>query len=173
MANRTLTVLAIPAFAMVCALALAQGAPPPPGWGKPKPLPPANGEGQVTFKHAGTPFTLPLNKIEIDTSVKDMFMVSLVYVDAAQANKLSLAFTSMPKLGKNDPLMITGFIVETKAHGLSRHAANRGKCSLSVTTLAAQDVSGSLSCTGLTDMSATAATPDVTDVRFEGRLKAK
>ena len=173
MPNRTVTTLTFTSLVLACAMALAQGVPPPPGWGQPKPLPPANGQGQVSFKQAGTAYTLPLNQIEISTSTKDLFMVSLVYVDAAQANKLSLAFSSMPKLGKNDPLMITGFIVETKAHGLSRHAANRGKCTLAVGTLTAQAVSGTLSCTGLTDMAATGTAPDVTDVTFEGRLKAK
>ena len=94
---------------LVCSPALAEGPPPPPGWGQPRALPPANGDGQVTFKHGGNPVTLPLNKIEIDTSVKDMFIVSLTYVDPAQENRLELTFGSMPRLGKNDPRNITGF----------------------------------------------------------------
>jgi hypothetical protein len=96
----------------------------PRGWGQPKALPPANGEGQVAFKQGGATMTLPLNKIEIDTTQKDMLMVSLIYVDAKRENKLELYFTSMPKLGKNVPLMVTGFLVNTKARGLSRLAAN-------------------------------------------------
>jgi hypothetical protein len=117
--------------------------------------------------------TLPLNKIEIDTSVKDMFIVSLTYVDPAQENRLELTFGSMPKLGKADPRNITGFLVKTKAKGLSRAAANRSKCDLAVAKVTGQEVSGTLSCTGLADMSAEAAAPDVTDVRFDGKLKAR
>jgi hypothetical protein len=157
----------------ICAPVLAQGVPPPPGFGQPAPLPPANGQGQVTFNHGGTTLTLPLNKIEIDTSTADMFMVSLTYVDAKQENRLDLHFASMPKLGKNDPRLISGFIVKTKAHGLSRDAGNRTKCDLVIAGLTAQDVSGTLSCKGMTDMSATNAAPDVTDVKFDGKLKAK
>jgi hypothetical protein len=158
---------------LVCSPALAEGPPPPPGWGQPRALPPANGDGQVTFKHGGNPVTLPLNKIEIDTSVKDMFIVSLTYVDPAQENRLELTFGSMPRLGKNDPRNITGFLVKTKAKGLSRAAANRSKCDLAVVKVTGQEVSGTLSCTGLTDMSAETAAPDVTDVRFDGKLKAR
>lgn len=173
MPNRTVSAPAFVSCVLACSLAFAQGAPPPPGWGQPRPLPPANGQGQVSFKQAGTPFTLPLQRIEITKPTPDMIMVSLEYVDATQANKLSLAFASMPKLGKNDPLTITGFMVETKAHGLSRHAANRGKCTLSLASLTDQAVSGTLACTALTDMAATGTAPDVTDVKFEGRLAGK
>jgi len=79
----------------------------------------------------------------------------------------------MPKLGKADPRNITGFLVKTKAKGLSRAAANRSKCDLAVAKVTGQEVSGTLSCTGLADMSAEAAAPDVTDVRFDGKLKAR
>ena len=94
-------------------------------------------------------------------------------MDAAQANKLTLAFMSMPKLGKSDPLMVSGFLVQTKAHGLSRHAANKGKCTLALASLTPQAVSGTLACTAMTDMAATGTAPDVTEVKFEGRLNAK
>ena len=174
MRKGTLTVpLVILLSTVICSLALAQGQPPPPGWGQPAPLPPANGEGQVAFSHGGTPMTLPLNAIKIDTTTPDMFMVSLTYVDATQENKLTLAFASMPKLGKNDPRLISGFVVQTKAHGLSRDAGNKTKCDFAISRLTAQDVSGTLSCTGMTDMSAENAAPDVTGVKFDGRLKAK
>jgi hypothetical protein len=173
MRRRALATL-LPLFSvLVCSPALAEGPPPPPGWGQPKPLPPANGEGQVTFRQGGSPVTLPLNKLEIDTSVKDMFVVSLTYVDAGQENRLELTFASMPKLGKSDPRSITGFLVQTKAKGLSRAAANKSKCDLAISKVTGQEVSGTLSCTGLTDMSAEAAAPDVTDVRFDAKLKAR
>ena len=77
MPNRTVATCAFASIVLACSLALAQGAPPPPGWGKPAPLPPANGQGQVSFKQAGTPFTLPLQKIEITNPSPDMIMVSL------------------------------------------------------------------------------------------------
>jgi len=157
----------------ICSAALAQGVPPPPGFGQPSPLPPANGEGQVTFNHGGTALTLPLNKIEIDTTTPDMIMVSLIYVDAKQGNKLELYFTSMPKLGKNDPRLITGFTVKTQAHGFSKSSANKTKCDFVIGKLTAQEVSGTLSCKAMTDMSAENAAPDVTDVKFDGRLKAR
>jgi hypothetical protein len=173
MRNSSAAALAFLLSVVTCSPALAQGQPPPPGWGQPAPLPPANGEGQITFNHGGTALTLPLNKIEIDTSTPDMIMVSLIYVDAKQENKLELYFTSMPKLGKNDPRLITGFTVKTKAHGLSKSSANRTKCDFVIGKLTTQDVSGTLSCKGMTDMSAQDAAPDVTDVKFDGRLKAK
>jgi hypothetical protein len=157
---------------LFCSLALAQREPPP-GWGQPAPLPPANGQGQVTFDHGGTAFTLPLNKIEIDTSTPDMFIVSLTYVDAKQENKLQLTFGSMPKLGKNDPHPISGFVVTTKAHGLSKTSGNKTKCDFVITKLTAQDAAGTLSCKGMTDMSAENAAPDVTGVKFDGRLNPK
>jgi hypothetical protein len=173
MRRRTPTTLLSLLSALVCSPALAAGPPPPAGWGQPRAAPPANGEGQVTFKHGGNALTLPLQKIEIDTSVKDMFIVSLTYVDARQENRLELTFGSMPKLGKNDPRQITGFLVTTRAKGLSRAAANRSKCDLAIQKVTAQEASGTLSCTGLTDMSAEQAAPDVTDVRFAGKLKAQ
>lgn len=153
--------------------ALAEGPPPPPGWGKPAALPPANGEGRVTFKHGGRALALPLNRVEIDTKVKDMFMVSLAYVDTAQENKLDLAFASMPKLGGSDPRTITGFLVKTSAQGLSRHAANRTRCDFAISRLTAEEVSGTLSCKGMADLSAEKSAPDVTDVRFDAKLKPK
>jgi hypothetical protein len=117
MRKTTMTALAFLFSTAICCLALAQGQAPPPGWGQPAPLPPANGEGQVTFNHGGTALALPLNKIEIDTSTPDLILVSLTYVDGKQENKLQLSFGSMPKLGKNDPHPISGFVVETKARG--------------------------------------------------------
>jgi hypothetical protein len=173
MQKSTTAALALFLSLAICSPVLAQGVPPPAGFGEAPPLPPANGLGQVTFNQGGTTLTLPLSKIEIDTSTSDMFMVSLTYVDATQENRLDLHFTSMPKLGKNDPRLISGFIVRTKAHGLSRDAGNRTKCDLVIAGLTAQAVSGTLSCKGMTDMSATNAAPDVTDVKFDGRVKAK
>ena len=164
---------AIVAVLGLVSLARAEGPPPPPGWGKPAPLPPANGTGKVTFKHGGTPMALPLNEITIDSGQPDMLIVSLAYVDASQENKLDLTFASMPKLGKNDPHPITGFVVRTKAHGLSKDSANRTKCDLVIVTLTKAEVSGTLSCKGMTDMSAQEAAPDVTDVKFEGKVNAK
>jgi len=117
--------------------------------------------------------SLPLNKIEIDTKVKDMFIVSLTYVDAKQENKLELTFGSMPKLGKNDPHPITGFVVTTKAHGVSKNSASKTKCDFAISKATAQEVSGTLSCKGMTDWSAEKAAPDVTDVKFDGKLKAQ
>jgi hypothetical protein len=67
----------------------------------------------------------------------------------------------------------SGFVVKTTAHGLSKDSANRTKCDFVIAKLTAQDVSGTLSCKGMTDMSAENAAPDVTDVKFDGRLKAK
>jgi hypothetical protein len=173
MGRRTPTTLLSLLSVLAGSPALAAGPPPPAGWGQPRALPPANGEGQVTFKHGGNALTLPLQKIEIDTSVKDMFIVSLTYVDARQENRLELTFGSMPKLGKSDPRQITGFLVKTKAKGLSRAAANRSKCDLAIQKVTGQEASGTLSCTGLTDMSAEQAAPDVTDVRFAGKRKAQ
>jgi hypothetical protein len=173
MRTGTVTALVLLLSLATCSLALAQGQAPPPGWGQPAPLPPANGQGQVTFNHGGTLLMLPLNMIEIDTSTPDMFIVSLIYVDATQENKLELTFGSMPKLGKNDPHPMTGFVVKTKAQGLSKTSGSKTKCDFVITGLTAQDVSGTLSCKGMTDMSAENAAPDVTDVKFDGRLKAK
>ena len=173
MRKSTMAALVFLLSPVVCSLALAQGQAPPPGWGQPAPLPPANGQGQVTFNHGGTALTLPLNTIEITTTTPDMFIVSLTYVDAKQENKLELTFASMPKLGKNDPHPISGFVVKTKAHGLSKDSANKTKCAFVIVKLTTQDVSGTLSCKGMTDLSAENAAPDVTDVKFDGRLKAK
>jgi len=172
MTNRLQGVLSAMGLALVCSSALAGEFPPPPGWGQPPALPPANGDGQVAFSHGDTAMTLPLNQIEIDTK-QDMSIVSLTYVDAKQENKLEMTFASMPKLGSNDPRPITGFVVKTAAHGLSRAAANKSKCDLVIAKLTAQEVSGTLSCTGLTDMSAEESAPDVTDVKFDGKLKAQ
>jgi hypothetical protein len=163
-----LTVLSM----LFCSLALAGGPPPPAGWGQPKALPPANGDGQVSFKQGGAAFTLPLNKIEI-TEKDDLFIVSLTYVDAKQENKLELTFGSMPKMGKDDPRTITGFSVKTKDQGLSRSAANKSKCALTLGKVSAQEASGTLSCTGMTDLSAKNPAPDVTEVKFEAKLKGK
>ena len=157
---------------LVCSLAPAADFAPPPGWGQPAALPPANGQGQVTFKHGGTALSLPLNQIKIDTAQPDMFLVSLTYVDAKQANKLELSFTSMPKLGKN-PHLITGFVVTTKAHGLSKSSANKTKCDLAISSLTKQAVSGTLSCKAMTDLSAEQAAPDVTAVKFDGKHNAQ
>jgi len=173
MRKRKLTTLLSLLSMLACSPALAEGPPPPPGWGQPSALPPANGEGQVTFKHGGSAVSLPLNKIEIDTKVKDMFIVSLTYVDAKQENKLELTFGSMPKLGKNDPHPITGFVVTTKAHGVSKNSASKTKCDFAIFKATAQEVSGTLSCKGMTDWSAEKAAPDVTDVKFDGKLKAQ
>ena len=63
--------------------------------------------------------------------------------------------------------------VKTKAHGISRDAANKTKCDFVIVKLTAQEVAGTLSCKGMTDMSAANAAPDVTDVKFDGRLKTK
>lgn len=158
-------------FSLVCSLAPAADFAPPPGWGQPAALPMANGQGQVTFKHGGTALTLPLNKIKIDTTQPDMFLVSLTYVDVKQENKLELSFSSMPKLGKDDPRLITGFVVTTKAHGLSKASANKTKCDFAISSLTAQAVSGTLSCKAMTDLSAEQAAPDVTAVKFDGKLK--
>jgi hypothetical protein len=173
MRKSALAALGLFLFLAICSPVLAQNLPPPPGFGQPAPLPPPNGHGHVTFNHGGTTMTLPLNKIEIETSTPDMFMVSLTYVDASQENRLDLHFTSMPKLGKNDPRLISGFIVKTKAHGLSRDAGNRTKCDLVIAGLTAQEVSGTISYKGMTDMSAANAAPDVTDVTFSGTLGSK
>ncbi len=173
MRKGTMTALVLFMSTVIWSLAVAQGHPPPPGWGQPAPLPPANGQGQVTFNHGGTALTLPLNSIEINTSTPDLFLVSLTYVDASQDNKLELTFGSMPKLGKSDPHPISGFVVRTKAHGLSKSSANRTKCDFVIAKLTPQDVSGTLSCKGMTDMSAENAAPEVTDVKFDGRLKTK
>lgn len=156
-----------------CLPVLAGDMPPPPGWGKAAPLPPANGQGQVTFRHGGTALTLPLNKIEIDNKNPDLVLVSLTYVDSQQENKLELTFGSMPKLGKNDPHPISGFVVKTKAHGLSKDSANKTKCDFTISKLTTQEVSGTLSCKGMTDLNAGNAMPDVTDVKFDGKLKAQ
>jgi hypothetical protein len=115
--------------------------------------------------------TLPLQHIEIDTKNKDMILVSLNYVDAPQENKLDLTFASMPKLGKNDPKTITGFVANTKGKGVSKSSAGRTKCDLAIIRLTEQEVAGTLSCTGMTDWSAGSSAPDVTDVKFEGRVK--
>ena len=154
---------------LICSTAVAQG--PPPGWGQPKPLPPANGVGQVSFKQGTTTMTLPLNRIEIQTPQKDMYIVTLEYVDAKQENKLDLTFMSAPALKNVDEKTITGFNVQTKANGLSRVAANKSKCRFAVTRNDGREVAGTLSCTGMTDMSAEKAAPDVTDVTFSGKVK--
>jgi hypothetical protein len=79
----------------------------------------------------------------------------------------------MPKMGKKDPHPITGFVVKTKAHGLSKDSANRTRCDLAIARLTREEVSGTLSCKGMTDMSAQNAAPDVTDVKFEGKVNAR
>lgn len=158
---------------MVLAIALpaiAAGPQPPADWNKPKALPPANGEGQVSFKQGGKSVTLPLNHIEISKK-DDLLLVELKYIDSKQENSLELYFGSMPKLGKDDPHTITGFTVRTKTGGLSRAAANKTKCVWTALDLAEREVSGSLSCTGMTDMSAQKAAPDVTEVKFTGKMK--
>jgi hypothetical protein len=151
-------------------LALAEGPRPPADWNKPKALPPANGEGQVSFKQGGKDMTLPLQHIEIDKK-DDLYIVGLKYIDAKQENRLELYFGSMPKLGKDDPRNITGFNVKTKAGGLSRAAANRTKCVWTELDLKEGEVSGALSCTGMTDLSAQNPAPDVTEVKFSGKVK--
>ena len=172
MTKGTTKTLAFLLSTLVCTAALAQMEPPP-GWGKPAPLSPANGQGQVSFYQGGTAMTLPLQKIEISLPRPNMYMVSLSYVDAAQKDKLELAFTSMPNLGANDPRMVTGFLVDTAAHGLSRAAANRTTCKLTITKLTAQEASGTLACKGMVDLSAEKAAPEVTDVKFSGKLNSK
>jgi hypothetical protein len=170
---RKLSSVVVPSVVVLASVlavaALAQG--PPPGWGKPAPLPPPNGTGQVTFKQGGTAMTLPLSRIEIQNPAKDMRIVTVEYVDASQENKLDLTFMSSPALPNVDEKTITGFNVKTKAKGLSRVAGNRSKCRFAVTKNDGREVAGTLSCTGMTDMSATAASPDVTDVTFSGRVK--
>jgi hypothetical protein len=173
MGKSRMTALVLLLSTVICSLALAQGQPPPQGWGQPAAPRAANGQGQVTFNHGGTALTLPLNTIKIDTTTPDMVIVSLTYVDAEQENKLELTFASMPKLGKNDPHPISGFVVKTKAHGLSKDSANQTKCDFVIARLTAQEVPGTLGCKGMTDLSAENAAPDVTDVKFDGRLKAK
>jgi hypothetical protein len=168
-----LIVLLSLSLTLICSLSFAADIAPPAGWGQPAALPPANGQGQVTFKHGGTDLTLPLNQISIDTSMPDMFLVSLKYVDAKQENKLELTFTSMPKLGKDDPRLISGLVVKTKAHGVSKVSANKTKCDFTIANLTTQTVSGSLSCKAMTDMSAEQAAPDVTDITFDGNLKTQ
>jgi hypothetical protein len=39
--------------------------------------------------------------------------------------------------------------------------------------MSAQEVSGTLSCKGMTDLSAQNAAPDVTDVKLDDKLEAK
>jgi len=153
--------------------AMAGGPRPPADWNKPKALPPANGEGQVSFKQGGNAMTLPLNHIEIKKidPKNDVFVVELKYVDETQENSLELYFGSMPKLGKDDPRNITGFNVKTKAGGLSRAAANKTKCVWADLQLKEGEVSGALSCTGMTDLSAEKSAPDVTEVKFTGKAK--
>ena len=82
MQKGTMAALVFLSFTVVSSLALAQDRALPPGWGQPAPLPPANGEGQVIFKHGGTTLTLPLNKIEINTSTPDARRVSLSTISA-------------------------------------------------------------------------------------------
>lgn len=172
MQKRKLTVLLSLLLTLTCCtLTFSADLAPPPGWGKPATLPPANGQGQVTFKHGGTDLTLPLNEIAIDTSSPDMFIVSLKYVDPKQENKLELTFTSMPKLGKDDPRLISGFVVTTKAHGVSKASGNKTKCDLAISSLTAQAVSGTLACKNMTDMSSEQTAPDVTDIKFDGHVK--
>jgi len=173
MQTRLLTALLFLSLTLICSLVSAADFAPPPGWGQPAALPQVNGQGHVTFKHGGTDLTLPLNQITIDTSQPDMFIVSLKYVDAKQENKLDLTFTSMPKLGKDDPRLISGFVVTTKDHGVSKASANKTKCDLTIAGLTAQAVSGALSCKAMTDMSAEQAAPDVTDLKFDGNLKTQ
>ncbi|NMB75497.1 MAG: hypothetical protein GYA21_10265 [Myxococcales bacterium] len=148
----------------------AAGPQPPADWNKPKALAPANGEGQVSFQHGGKAITLPLQHISIDKE-DDLFLVELRYVDAKQENRLEIFFGSSPRLGKNDPRTITGFTVNTKAGGLSRAAANKTKCVWAALEVKEREVSGALSCTGLTDMSSQKSAPDVTEVKFSGKLK--
>jgi len=155
-------------------LALAEGPRPPADWNKPKALPPADGVGQVSFKQGGKAMTLPLQHIEIKNidPKNGLFMVELKYVDAKQENWLELSFSSMPKLGKDDPRdSTTGIIAKTKVGGLSRAAANRTKCVWTALDLKDGEVSGALSCTGMTDLSAEKSAPDVTDVKFTGKVK--
>jgi len=125
----------------------------------------------VTFKQGAKAMTLPLNRIEIQVPQKDMHIVTLEYVDAKQENKLDLTFMSAPALKNVDEKTITGFNVQTKANGLSRVAANRTKCRFAVTKNDGREVAGTLSCTGMTDLSAANAAPDVTDVTFSGKVK--
>jgi hypothetical protein len=173
MIRRVLLLLASVTLAMAGPVASAQGTAPPPGWGKPPPLPAPTGTGQASFKQGGGAMTLPLQHIEIDTKQPDLILVSLNYVDAGQENKLDRTFGSAPKLGKNDPKPITGFVANTKAKGVSKSHLGRTKCDLAITRLTADEVAGTLSCKGMTDWSGQNAAPDVTDVKFDGKLKGK
>lgn len=155
---------------LVCLTAFAQAGPPS-SWNKP--LAPANGTGQVTFTHGGTAVTLPLQRIEISTTPAEMFVVSLTYVDPQQENRLELSFSSMPKLGKNDPKPIVGFVVRTKAHGVSKSSNGKSTCSFTVGRVTADDVAGTLSCKGMTGWDTATPAPDVTAVAFEGKLTRK
>ncbi len=155
---------------LICSMAVAADLSPPPGWGQPASLPSANGKGQVSFKQGGKEITLPLNNIEIDDKISDIFIVSLAYVDARQENKLELTFSSMPKLGKNDLPQITGFVVSTKDLGISKSSAGKSQCDITILNLTTQEASGTLSCKGMTDLSAEKAMPDVTEVKFEGKV---
>lgn len=156
------------ASVLACSVAGAQG--PPPGWGQKEPLPPANGAGEVAFKQGATAMTLPLNKMEVQLLAKDMRQFSLKYVDPKQENTVELAFMLAPALPL-DERAIGGFNVRTKAGGFSKASSNKTKCKLAITKNDAREVAGTLSCTGMTDMSATQAAPDVTGVTFNGKMK--
>jgi hypothetical protein len=167
----TLRTFAAAALVSIAVSALAEGLAPPPGWGKPKPPPPANGTGQVTFRHGDAALKLPLNQVEFQELSKNppLQMVSLEFVDAKNENKLHLTFTTQGKAGKVDDAFISGATATTKAGGTSKGNHGKTRCGLTVTRLTAKEVEGTASCAPMFEMDATTPARPVTAIAFSAR----
>ena len=61
-------------------------------------------------------------------------------------------------------------MISTKDLGISKSSAGKSQCDFRILNLTTQEASGTLSCKGMTDLSAEKAMPDVTDVKFDGKL---
>ena len=164
--------IAFAAVLLVASLAVA-GSPPPAGWNKAKPAPAANGAGIINFKHGDRAQQLPLNQIEIKRLAPTVAMVSLIFIDptpdVTQRDKFELHFAFDGQPGKVRESMITGLYAATKV-GVSKASSGKSKCDLIVNSFTDSAISGTLSCTGLTDMSAQKPAPDLAEVKFEAKM---
>lgn len=173
MKRLTVSILfALTLLAVLAQPAQARGPRPPPGFGKPSPLPPANGTGTMSFEHGGPALTLPLNKVEITKTSSGAFMYSLVFVDADQKNRASLAFILLEaKPQKVADSLITGVLFRTKAGGTSKGNANKTVCNLVLTTADDKSVAGTASCDPMFALDGTTPAKPARGIRFEAKVK--
>jgi hypothetical protein len=156
---------------LVSLLAIADGPAPAAGSG---PVSDANGTGKVSFKQGDLARQLPLHKIEIKRHSPAWAMISLVFLDPMpdlkMRDRFELHFMFDGKTGKVRDSFISGLSASTKA-GYSKISSGKSKCELIVANFTDAEIAGTLSCTGLTDMSAQQTAPALTDVKFEARTK--